>query len=78
MEKRISHDITDRLYVLKLEKDKWYVGKSGLILKRGIEHLSGKGAAWTSKYKPIDIEEIRPISSPFDEDNVTKEYPICQ
>ncbi len=66
----------ERIYVLKLVNYKWYIGKSKVILSRVISHVNGNGAAWTSKHKPIDIEEIRLMTSPFDEDNVTKEYMI--
>ena len=64
----------ESLYVLKLEKNKWYVGKTSDIMKRFQEHVNGKGAAWTSKYKPISLVESRPIASQHDENNITKDY----
>jgi cellular nucleic acid-binding protein len=64
----------ETLYVLKLEKGKWYVGKSADIMKRYQQHLGGSGSAWTSKYSPISLVESKPITSPHDENNVTKDY----
>jgi cellular nucleic acid-binding protein len=64
----------ESLYVLKLEKGKWYVGKSADIMKRYQQHLGGSGSAWTSKYSPVSLVESKPITSPHDENNVTKDY----
>ena len=61
------------LYVLQLEDDKWYVGKTDDIVKRFEQHKTGKGSAWTKLYKPIKISETRPITSIHDETNVTKD-----
>jgi len=62
------------LYVLKLEKSKWYVGKTSDVMKRYQQHVDGKGSAWTTKYSPISLVESKPISSHHDENNVTKDY----
>ena len=62
------------IYVLKCRGGKYYVGRTDKpIYKRYKEHLSGKGAAWTRKYKPEDIEETKK-GDKFDEDKLTKEY----
>jgi predicted GIY-YIG superfamily endonuclease len=61
------------LYVLQLEDDKWYVGKTDDITKRFEQHSSGKGSAWTKLYKPVKVSETRPITSIHDETNVTKD-----
>jgi len=50
------------VYVLKLEKGKYYVGESMNKKKRIKFHKNGNGSAWTRKYKVI--EEIEPISKP--------------
>jgi predicted GIY-YIG superfamily endonuclease len=43
------------IYILKLEENKWYVGKTYRKVKeRFQEHLDGKGSSWTKKYKPIE------------------------
>lgn len=46
------------LYVLKLEDGRWYVGiTSKTPEERFQEHLLGKrGAYWTMKHRPIEIE----------------------
>ena len=47
------------IYILKLQENKWYVGKTYKTVKeRFQEHLDGKGSSWTSKYKPIKIHQI--------------------
>ena len=61
------------LYVLQLEDDKWYVGKTDDIAKRFEQHKTGKGSAWTKLYKPVKISETRPITSIHDETNFTKD-----
>lgn len=63
------------IYVLLLEEDKWYVGRTSRDVSiRFREHLSGNGASWTKRYKPRLLVETRISTSPFDEDAVTKEY----
>lgn len=51
------------LYILVLEKGKWYVGiTSQLPEARFREHRLGKRAAyWTMKHKPISIELIEDL-----------------
>lgn len=62
------------VYVLKLEKGKYYVGKTSSPTRRLEEHISGSGSRWTSIYKPISVVKVIPMTSPFDEDKITKEY----
>ena len=62
------------LYVLKLEKSKWYVGKTTNVIERYQQHVTGSGSAWTSKYPPVSLTESKPITSPHDENNTTKDY----
>ena len=64
----------EQLYVLQLENGKYYVGKSKDIIKRFEEHKSGSGSAWTGKYKPIKIVEVRDLKDHHDENNTTKDY----
>jgi predicted GIY-YIG superfamily endonuclease len=62
------------IYVLKCQQGKYYVGKTEKsINKRYKEHISGKGAEWTRRYKPKYIKETKKGDN-FDEDKVTKEY----
>ena len=63
-----------KIYVLELERGRYYIGRSEYEDLRLIQHSRGKGAAWTSKFRPISILEIRQCKSPFEEDMVTKEY----
>tara|TARA_R110000823_G_C15808157_1_gene487892 strand:- start:25 stop:312 length:288 start_codon:yes stop_codon:yes gene_type:complete len=42
------------VYVLKLENDKWYVGKTYNMNLRYYQHLSGNGAKWTRLHKPLE------------------------
>ena len=62
------------IYILKLDEEKYYVGKSNNVKKRYKEHITGNGSAWTRMYKPISIHKIIKCESPFDEDKITKEY----
>lgn len=61
------------IYILLLEKEKYYVGyterENG---ERFMEHFSNEGAAWTKKYKPIQVLEYRE-GTKDDEDKVTLE-----
>ena len=66
--------MTTNIYILKLEKGFYYVGKSDNVEKRYKQHLTGYGSSITKKYKPIQIEKIFENSSPFDEDKFVKEY----
>ena len=51
-----------QVYVLKLENDKYYVGKSNEKRKRIQRHMNGVGCTWTKKYNPIS--ELVPITRP--------------
>jgi hypothetical protein len=62
------------IYVLKLKQRKYYVGKTGDILVRYDEHQSGRGSAWTNKYRPIKIMEAHVSTGPFDELRYTLIY----
>lgn len=62
------------IYVLQLENNKYYVGKSNNPLKRLTDHINSNGSAWTNKYKPLDVIEVIPNCDPFDEDKYTIKY----
>lgn len=51
------------LYILKLEQSKWYVGiTSKTPEERFQEHvLKRRGAYWTMKYQPLEIELIEDL-----------------
>lgn len=62
------------IYILRLVSNKWYVGKTDNINKRYRDHVNGRGAVWTRKYKPVCLSATVQNASAFDEDKVTKEY----
>jgi len=62
------------IYILRLQGEKYYIGKSDNPEKRFEEHKNGCGSSWTKKYKPIEIIKILSNVSHFEEDKVTKEY----
>lgn len=64
----------ESLYVLQLEDNKWYVGKTTDIAVRFKQHASGKGSVWTKSYKPVKLVETRRLKDQYDENNTTKEY----
>jgi cellular nucleic acid-binding protein len=63
------------IYILKLENNKFYIGKTNNPKFRLIEHFNktGGGSVWTTKYKPIKIEKIF-NGDDYDEDKYTQIY----
>jgi predicted GIY-YIG superfamily endonuclease len=52
-------DITKNyIYVLKLIDDRYYVGRSGNILRRIEEHFTIGGSIYTKAYKPLKVIEV--------------------
>ena len=62
------------IYVLKLQQNKYYVGKTSNPTYRLDDHFSEGGSAWTKKYKPLSIHELKPDRPDSDEQIVTQEY----
>ena len=62
------------IYILKLEKGKFYIGKTTNPNRRLLEHSNSEGANWTKMYKPIEVITIIQDCSHFDEDKYTLEY----
>lgn len=56
------------VYVLKLEEDKFYVGKSSSShwANRCSEHFNSKGAKFTKLYKPEKLIELYLVDSDYD------------
>ena len=48
------------IYILQLEQNKYYVGKTGNPQFRLNNHITGSGSAWTKKYKPIKLIKLIP------------------
>lgn len=64
----------EQVYVLELEGGRYYIGKSADVAKRVKEHAQGKGAGYTSLYKPKKLVEVRTMKSEQDENTLTREY----
>ena len=62
------------IYILKLQNNKYYVGKSNDLETRLTSHKNGLASAWTKKYKPISVEKVIPNASSYDENKETIEY----
>ena len=62
------------IYILKLQHDCWYVGRTADVQRRIECHFKRYGSAWTKLHKPLSIEATFVNVSPFDEDKFTKEY----
>ena len=62
------------IYVLQLQSDKYYIGKTENPEFRLNDHFDSEGSAWTKKYKPIKIKEIIENCDAYDEDKYTKIY----
>jgi hypothetical protein len=61
------------VYLLKLEKNKYYVGKAYDYKKRYEDHQKGS-SVWTKKYKPIKILKLYKTNQPFLELSKFLEY----
>lgn len=59
------------IYILKLESNKYYVGRTVNINFRLDQHFNTAGSYWTMKYKPIEILKLIPNANSFDEDKYT-------
>ena len=62
------------IYILKLEDNKYYIGKTDIPEFRLDAHFNCMGSTWTKKYKPIKLLKLIPNCSDFGEDKYTKEY----
>lgn len=62
------------IYILKLKKGKYYVGKSNKLKKRLNDHFNLYGSGWTQKYQPIQVIETIENCDKFDEDKYTLKY----
>jgi hypothetical protein len=61
------------IYILKLKKGKYYVGKTSNPNFRIESHFNSEGAEWTKMYKPEKLLEIID-GDDYDEDKYTKMY----
>ena len=61
------------IYILKLQNNKFYIGKTNNPEFRLTEHFNKIGSIWTTKYKPIKIEKLFK-GDDYDEDKYTQMY----
>ena len=61
-----------QIYVLSLEDNKYYIGKSVDAQVRFDQHLAGDGATWTAMYKPLDVLLVIDNCTDMDEDKYVK------
>lgn len=59
------------IYVLKLERGKYYVGMTRRTVQRLTQHWDGNGSAWTRKYEMVDLLEWYPNKRESDENTIT-------
>ena len=62
------------IYAIKLEKGKYYIGKTSNPQFRLQSHFDSNGSAWTKIYKPLKLIEIKPNCDDYDEDKITRQY----
>lgn len=61
---QLAHPSTEwMLYALKLEHEKYYIGRAYDVLRRYQGHVAGTGSQWTSLHPPIDLIESKRIES---------------
>ena len=62
------------IYAIQCQQNKYYIGKSNYPEFRIKKHYSGNGSVFTKKFKPLKLIECKLMTSPFDENNLTKQY----
>src|SRR5579872_1631 len=62
------------IYILELENNKFYVGKTKELNFRLEQHFNGSGSTWTQQYKPIKVLDIKKNCDNFDEDKYTLKF----
>jgi hypothetical protein len=63
-----------KIYVLRCQQGKYYVGKTTNFARRYDEHVRGLGSEWTKKYPPEDIMEVVMNIDKYDEDKYVWKY----
>ena len=62
------------IYILQLEDNKYYIGKTTQPEIRLDSHFNSNGSSWTKKYKPIKVIGLIPDCDNYDEDKYTIKY----
>jgi GAG-polyprotein viral zinc-finger/Ricin-type beta-trefoil lectin domain/Zinc knuckle len=65
---------TINIYVLLLEHEKYYIGRTSNIDSRVSSHIEGTGSEWTKLHKPLTTVETIQNADLFDEDKYTLKY----
>jgi len=59
------------IYTLKLERGKYYVGKTNNPQFRLESHFNSNGSEWTRRHKPLKLLELKSNCDSHDEDKIT-------
>jgi predicted GIY-YIG superfamily endonuclease len=74
--------MTNMIYILALEDNCFYVGRTENLPKRIRDHFSGRGAAWTKVHRPIGVVKTIRCRHNEEEDMWTKkmmgQYSVAQ
>lgn len=62
------------IYILQLELNKYYIGKTNNPNIRLDSHFNSNGSEWTKIYKPIKLYELISDCDSYDEDKYTLKY----
>ena len=62
------------IYILLLEFNKYYIGKTNNPDIRLNSHFNSNGSEWTKIYKPIKVQELISDCDNYDEDKYTLKY----
>ncbi len=62
------------IYILKLQKEKYYIGKTNNPDFRLDNHFNSNASNWTTKYSPIQLLKLIPNCDDYDEDKYTRIY----
>lgn len=62
------------IYILQLQDNKYYVGKTNNPDVRLDKHFDGDGSTWTSKYPPLNIIDVISNCDDYDENKYTIMY----
>ena len=62
------------IYILKLEDNKYYIGKTDNPDFRLEQHIASKGSTWTSIYKPLELIDLIANCDDYDEDKYIRIY----
>lgn len=66
----------EHIYVLQIGENSqyYYIGKTGNLSRRFLEHKNGVGSEWTKLHGNIKLLNLYPVTGIFDEDMKTLEY----